>query len=102
MYTAAFRFFDSLSTSQRAKLYQGESIAAMVCAPGSTCSFPTRSGLAGLNLTARQKRLLLKVIANWAGLSDARTTGRELARIEGDLRAERLHRVRLPAGIGRR
>ena len=85
MYTTAFAFYNSLSTSQRAKLYQGEDIAAMVCAPGGTCSFPTGSGLAGSTLSARQKQLLLDVISNWVGLSDAQTTKRALAAIEAKL-----------------
>lgn len=85
MYTTAFAFFDSLSTAQRKALYQGSSLGAMVCAPGSTCSFPTGSGLAGSKLSARQQRLLLRVIKNWVGLSDAQTTKRGLARIAAKL-----------------
>ena len=85
MYTTAFAFFDSLTSSQRAAVYGGGDIAAMVCAPGSTCSFPAGSGLAGSALDARQRRLLLRVIANWVGLADAQTTKRELARIEAKL-----------------
>lgn len=36
MYETAFAFYDSLSDEQKAELYQGEELAAMQCAPGST------------------------------------------------------------------
>lgn len=85
MYTRAFAFFDSLTTAQRTAMYQGTSVAAMVCAPGGTCSFPTGSGLAGSELTAKQKRLLLRVVQNWVGLADTQTTSRELRRIAAKL-----------------
>lgn len=85
MYTSAFRFFDSLTTKQRTALYQGASVSAQVCAPGGTCSFPTGGGLAGADLSAKQRKLLLKVIANWVALSDAKTSARELGRIEKKL-----------------
>ncbi|MFN8149596.1 MAG: DUF3500 domain-containing protein [Solirubrobacterales bacterium] len=85
MYKDAFRFFNSLSSEQRTAGFQGDSVAAMVCAPGSTCSFPTGSGLAGSDLSAKQRKLLLKVIANWVGLADEQTTKRALKRIEAGL-----------------
>lgn len=31
----------------------------MVCAPGSTCDYPTGTGLSGADLTDEQKQLLL-------------------------------------------
>jgi hypothetical protein len=85
MYTTAFAFLSSLSTAQRKALYQRTSLGGMVCAPGSTCSFPTGSGLAGAKLSTKQKRLLMRVIRNWVGLSDTQTTNRELKRIAAKL-----------------
>jgi hypothetical protein len=57
----------------------------MACAPGSTCDYPTGTGLAGADLTNDQKQLLLEVIANWVGLSDEQTTTDALAKIEATL-----------------
>ncbi len=85
MYETAFEFYDSLTDAQKADLYQGEDVAAMVCAPGGTCDYPTGTGLSGADLTDEQKRLLLDVIANWVGLSDAETTAKALAEIEATL-----------------
>ena len=85
MYETAFAFYDSLTAEQQADLYQGESVAAMVCAPGGTCDYPTGTGLSGADLTAEQKQLLLDVIANWVGLADAQTTATALAEIEATL-----------------
>lgn len=85
IYTTAFAFYDSLSDEQKAALYQGETVANMVCAPGSTCDYPTGTGISGADLTDEQKQLLLDVIANWAGLADEQTTAAELAKIEATL-----------------
>lgn len=85
IYTSAFAFYDSLSDEQRAQLYQGETVANMVCAPGSTCDYPTGTGLSGSDLTDEQKQLLLGVIANWVGLADEETTADALAKIEASL-----------------
>lgn len=85
MYETAFAFYDSLSAEQQARLYQSASVADLVCAPGSTCDYPTGTGIAGSELTAEQKQLLLDVIANWVGLSDEETTSVALATIEATL-----------------
>lgn len=85
IYTSAFAFYDSLSEEQKATLYQGESVANMVCAPGSTCDYPIGTGISGADLSDQQKQLLLGVIANWVGLADAETTSEELAKIEATL-----------------
>ncbi|QGQ18953.1 DUF3500 domain-containing protein [Cellulomonas sp. JZ18] len=85
MYTTAFAFYDSLTDEQKAALYQGEDVQAMVCAPGSTCTYPTGTGLAGSSLTDEQKQLLLDVVANWVGLADEQTTAAALAEIEATL-----------------
>ncbi|MFC8191524.1 DUF3500 domain-containing protein [Cellulomonas sp. NPDC057328] len=85
IYTTAFAFYDSLTDEQKAALYQGENVAAMVCAPGSTCTYPTGTGLAGSDLTDEQKQLLLDVVANWVGLADEQTTADALADIEATL-----------------
>lgn len=85
IYTDAFAFYDSLTEDQKAKLYQGESIPDMVCAPGSTCDFPTGTGLSGAELTDDQRQLLLAVIANWAGMADDETDAAQLAEIEASL-----------------
>lgn len=85
IYTDAFAFYDSLTEDQKAKLYQGESIPDMVCAPGSTCDFPTGTGLSGAELTDDQRQLLLAVIANWAGMADDETNAAQLAEIEASL-----------------
>lgn len=85
LYESAFAFYDSLTAEQQAKLYQGEEVASMVCAPGSTCDYPTGTGLAGSEMTDEQKQLLLDVIANWVGLADEETTANALAEIEATL-----------------
>ncbi|WP_282856550.1 DUF3500 domain-containing protein [Pseudoclavibacter helvolus] len=85
LYESAFAFYDSLTAEQQAELYQGEEVASMVCAPGSTCDYPTGAGLAGSDMTDEQKQLLLDVIANWVGLADEETTANALAEIEATL-----------------
>ncbi|WP_347812636.1 DUF3500 domain-containing protein [Rhodococcus sp. Eu-32] len=85
IYTDAFAFYDSLTDEQKATLYQGTSVANMVCAPGSTCDYPTGTGISGADLTDDQKQLLLEVIANWAGLADEETTSDALTEIEATL-----------------
>ncbi|MBO1901783.1 DUF3500 domain-containing protein [Leucobacter weissii] len=85
IYETAFAFFDSLSEAQRSELYQGETVASMVCAPGSTCDYPTGTGLSAADLTDEQRELLLDVIANWVGLADEETTEAALAEIEATL-----------------
>lgn len=85
MYETAFAFYDSLTEEQQAQLYQGEEVADLVCAPGGTCDYPTGTGLSGADLTDEQQDLLLDVIANWVGLSDAETTATALAAIEATL-----------------
>lgn len=85
MYETAFAFYDSLSDEQKAELYQGEELAAMQCAPGSTCDYPTGTGIKGSDLTDEQKDLLLDVISQWVGLGDQETTDAELAKIEASL-----------------
>lgn len=85
IYESAFAFYDSLTAEQQAELYQGEEVASMVCAPGSTCDYPTGTGLAGSELSDEQKQLLLDVIANWVGLADEETTANALAEIEATL-----------------
>ena len=85
IYTTAFSFYDSLTDEQKATLYQGSTVANMVCAPGSTCDYPTGTGISGADLTDEEKKLLLDVIANWVGLSDEETTSEALAEIEATL-----------------
>ncbi|AIK86299.1 hypothetical protein CGLAR1_13975 [Corynebacterium glutamicum] len=85
MYETAFAFYDSLTEEQQAQLYQGEELDSMVCAPGSTCDYPTGIGLKGSDLTDEQKELLLDVIANWVGLADEETTETELDAIRETL-----------------
>ena len=85
IYTTAFAFYDSLTDEQKAALYQGSAVANMVCAPGSTCDYPTGTGISGADLTDEQKKLLLDVIANWVGLSDEETTSEALDEIEATL-----------------
>ncbi|WNB86691.1 DUF3500 domain-containing protein [Cellulomonas sp. ATA003] len=85
IYTTAFAFYDSLTDEQKAALYQGEVVQAMVCAPGGTCTYPTGTGLAGSELTDEQRQLLLDVVANWVGLADEETTADALAEIEATL-----------------
>ena len=85
MYESAFAFYDSLDEEQQARLYQGEEVGNLVCAPGDTCDYPTGTGIAGSELTEEQKQLLLDVITQWVGLADEQTTAEELARIEASL-----------------
>ena len=85
IYTSAFAFYDSLTEEQLAALYQGEEVSAMVCAPGSTCDYPSGTGLLGADLTDDQKDLLLDLIAHWAGMSDEETNAAALAEIEATL-----------------
>ena len=85
MYDTAFAFYDSLTEEQQAALYQGEELDSMVCAPGSTCDYPTGTGLKGSDLTDEQKELLIEVIANWVGLVDEETTETELDAIRETL-----------------
>lgn len=77
---AAEAFLATLSDEQKATLYQGESVANMVCTPGSTCDYPTGTGISGADLTDEQKQLLLDVIANWAGLLTKRPQPMRLRR----------------------
>lgn len=85
MYETAFAFYDSLTGEQKAELYQGEELATMQCAPGSTCDYPTGTGLKGSELTDEQKDLLLDVVSQWVGLADEETTEAELAKIKASL-----------------
>ncbi|WP_052059997.1 DUF3500 domain-containing protein [Rhodococcoides fascians] len=85
IYTDAFAFYDSLTDEQKAALYQGETVANMVCAPGGTCDYPTGTGLSGADLNDEQKQLLLDVIANWSGMADDQTTATARAKIEATL-----------------
>ncbi|BAU97271.1 hypothetical protein N24_3009 [Corynebacterium suranareeae] len=85
MYDTAFAFYDSLTEEQQEALYQGEELDSMVCAPGSTCDYPTGTGLKGSDLTDEQKELLIDVIANWVGLADEETTETELDAIRETL-----------------
>ncbi|EWC64622.1 hypothetical protein UO65_0229 [Actinokineospora spheciospongiae] len=85
IHTTAFAFYNSLTDEQKTTLYQGEDVANMVCAPGSTCDYPTGTGLSGADLTDEQRQLLLDVIANWVGLADEETTADALAKIEATL-----------------
>lgn len=82
IYTDAFAFLDSLTAEQQETLTSGE---VSMCAPGDTCDFPTGSGLTGGDLTDQQKQLLLKLIANWAGMADEETTADALGKIEATL-----------------
>lgn len=82
IYTDAFAFFDSLTDNQQATLTSGD---VSMCAPGDTCDFSTGSGLTGADLTDKQKKLLLELIANWAGMADEETNTAELAEIETTL-----------------
>ncbi|WP_285618888.1 DUF3500 domain-containing protein [Kineosporia sp. NBRC 101677] len=85
MYEDAFAFYDSLTEEQQATLYQSEDVSDLVCAAGSTCDYPTGTGISGADLTDEQRELLLQVIANWVGLSDEETTDATLAEIEATL-----------------
>lgn len=84
-YTTAFAFYDSLSEEQKSRLYQGQQVGAMVCAPGGTCDYPTGTGLKGSDLTEEQKDLLIDVVANWAGMADEETTATQLDAIRATL-----------------
>lgn len=84
-YTTAFAFYDSLSEEQKSKLYQGEQVGTMVCAPGGTCDYPTGTGLKGSDLTDEQKDLLIDVVANWVGMADEETTTTQLDAIRATL-----------------
>lgn len=70
IYEAAFAFYDSLDDTQKAKLYQGEQVQNMVCAPGNTCSYPAGTGIKGSELHDDQKSLLLNLISQWVSLTD--------------------------------
>ncbi|MFC7456063.1 DUF3500 domain-containing protein [Brachybacterium sp. GCM10030267] len=85
IYTSAFTFYDSLTEEQLEALYQGDDVAGMACAPGSTCDFPTGTGLLGADLTGEQKDLLIDVIANWAAMADEETNAAVLSEIEATL-----------------
>ena len=78
MYETAFAFYNSLTEEQKSKLYQGEEVKNLTCAPGDACDYPTGTGIKGSDLTDEQKQLLLKVIANWVDLADGETTQKEL------------------------
>lgn len=82
IYTDAFAFFDSLTAEQQATLTAGE---VSSCAPGDTCDFAVGAGLSGADLTDAQRRLLLDLVANWAGMADEETSATTLARIEATL-----------------
>ncbi|WP_231916261.1 DUF3500 domain-containing protein [Microbacterium karelineae] len=82
IYTDAFAFYDSLTEDQQTTLTTGD---VTFCAPGDTCDFETGSGLSGADLTDEQSKLLLELIANWAGMADEETTETELAEIEATL-----------------
>jgi hypothetical protein len=82
IYTDAFAFFDSLTEEQQATLTSGD---VSMCAPGDTCDFASGDGLTGADLTAKQKDLLLELVANWVGLADEETTSDALAEIEATL-----------------
>jgi hypothetical protein len=82
IYTDAFAFFDSLTTEQQTTLTSGEVTS---CAPGSTCDYPTGTGLTGADLTDEQRELLLDLIANWSGMADAESAASTRAEIEATL-----------------
>ena len=85
MYETAFAFYNSLTEEQKSKLYQGEEVKNLTCAPGDACDYPTGTGIKGSDLTDEQKQLLLKVIANWVDLADSETTQKELDAISATL-----------------
>ena len=85
MYETAFAFYNSLTEEQKSKLYQGEEVKNLTCAPGDACDYPTGTGIKGSDLTDEQKQLLLKVIANWVDLADGETTQKELDAISTTL-----------------
>ena len=45
MYQTAFDFYNSLTDEQKQKLYQGEEVKNLTCAPGDTCDYPTGTGI---------------------------------------------------------
>ena len=85
MYQTAFDFYNSLTDEQKQKLYQGEEVKNLTCAPGDTCDYPTGTGIKGSELTDEQKQLLLKVIANWTNLADSETTQTTIDQISATL-----------------
>ena len=85
MYQTAFDFYNSLTDEQKQKLYQGEEVKNLTCAPGDTCDYPTGTGIKGPELTDEQKQLLLKVIANWTNLADSETTQATMDQISATL-----------------
>jgi putative lipoprotein len=85
MYQTAFDFYNSLTDEQKQKLYQGEEVKNLICAPGDTCDYPTGTGIKGSELTDEQKQLLLKVIANWTNLADSQTTQATMDQISATL-----------------
>ena len=85
MYQTAFDFYNSLTDEQKQKLYQGEEVKNLTCAPSDTCDYPTSTGIKGSELTDEQKQLLLKVIANWTNLADSETTQATMDQISATL-----------------
>lgn len=85
MYQTAFDFYNSLTDEQKQKLYQGEEVKNLTCAPSDTCDYPTGTGIKGSELTDEQKQLLLKVIANWTNLADSQTTQATMGQISATL-----------------
>lgn len=85
MYQTAFDFYNSLTDEQKQKLYQGEEVKNLTCAPSDTCDYPTGTGIKGSELTDEQKQLLLKVIANWTNLADSETTQATMDQISATL-----------------
>ena len=85
MYQTAFDFYNSLTEEQKSKLYQGEEVKNLTCAPSDTCDYPTGTGIKGSELTDEQKQLLLKVIANWTNLADSETTQATMDQISATL-----------------
>ena len=85
MYQTAFDFYNSLTDEQKQKLYQGEEVNNLTCAPGDTCDYPTGTRIKGSELTNEQKQLLLKVIANWTNLADSQTTQATMDQISATL-----------------
>lgn len=85
MYQTAFDSYNSLTDEQKQKLYQGEEVKNLTCAPSDTCDYPTGTGIKGSELTDEQKQLLLKVIANWTNLADSETTQATMDQISATL-----------------
>ena len=85
MYQTTFDFYNSLTDEQKQKLYQGEEVKNLTCAPSDTCDYPTGTGIKGSELTDEQKQLLLKVIANWTNLADSETTQATMDQISATL-----------------